>query len=66
MREDPDVEVMNISVGNAKVVHLLHGFPDDLAANFLGHLVMTPMERSSRRCPRVRWTELSVSSPRSS
>ena len=43
MREDPDVEVMNISVGNAKVVHLLHGLPpDDLAANFLGHLVYDP------------------------
>ncbi|MBD90822.1 MAG: hypothetical protein CL940_10820 [Deltaproteobacteria bacterium] len=43
MREDPDVEVMNLSVGNAKVVHLLHGLPpDDLAANFLGHLVYDP------------------------
>jgi len=43
MRVDPEVEVMNISVGNSKVVHLLDGLPpNDLAANFLGHLVYDP------------------------
>lgn len=43
MRADPEVEVMNLSVGSSKVVHLLDGLPpDDLAANFLGHLVYDP------------------------
>lgn len=43
MRAAPDTEVMNISVGSSKVVHLLDGLPpSDLAANFLGHLVYDP------------------------
>lgn len=43
MRVDPEIEVMNISVGSSKVVHLLEGLPpNDLAANFLGHLVYDP------------------------
>jgi lysophospholipase L1-like esterase len=43
MRVDPDIEVLNVAVGGAKVVHLLAGLPpDDLGANFLGHMVYDP------------------------
>ncbi|MFT7624410.1 MAG: hypothetical protein ACI9WU_003597, partial [Myxococcota bacterium] len=59
-RVDPDIEVRNISVGGTHAGDVLHGPPkDDLAINFVSHMIydpygpfLSPIERSQ-----VQWVE---------